>query len=206
MDVENPFIQARTTVVELSDGTPVRVRPIVAADKPRIAEGLANLSTESRYLRFLRPVNHLSTEELTYLTEIDYQTHFAWGAELVRGRHHRGVGLARYVCRPDDPTTAEAAVAVLDEYQGKGLGAILLALLAESAQENGVQRFRSYVLAANRKVLAALERPGIDWREEGEMVRFDIPLPLPVDALRDSALYETLRATARGEIDVRPVR
>lgn len=206
MDVDDPFIQARTTVVELSDGTPVRVRPIVPSDKPRIAEGLANLSTESQYLRFLRPVDHLSADELTHLTEINYRTHFAWGAELVRGRKHQGIGLARYVCQTEDPTTAEAAVAVIDDQQGKGLGSILLALLAESALKNGVERFRSYVLSANRKVLAALDRPGIEWQEEEGMFRFDIPLPLPEGALRDSALYAALRAAARGEIEVRPVR
>ena len=206
MDIDDEFIRTRTSIVDLSDGTPVRVRPIVPSDKPRIAEGLAQLSAESQYLRFLRPVDHLSSDELTYLTEIDYQTHFAWGAELAGGRQRRGVGLARYVRQSEDPTTAEAAVAVLDEYQGKGLGTILLALLAESAQENGVQRFRSYVLSANQKVLAALDRPGIELHEEDGMVRFDIPLPLPVHALRDSALYETLRAVARGDIEVRPVR
>ena len=135
-------------------------------------------SAESRYLRFLRPVDHLSNEELTYLTEIDYRTHFAWGAELARGREQPGIGLARYVCPPDDPTIAEAAVAVLDEYQGRGLGGILLSLLAESALENGVERFRSYVLSDNRKVLAALAEPGIERRDEENMIRFDIPLPL----------------------------
>ena len=206
MDVDDEFIRLRTTIVDLSDGTPVRVRPIVPADKPRIAEGLAELSAESRYLRFLRPVDHFSSEELAYLTQIDYRTHFAWGAELARGREHRGIGLARYVCQTDDPATAEAAVAVLDAYQGRGLGGILLSLLAESALQNGVQRFRSYVLSANRKVLEALERPGIERQDEGGMVRFDVPLPLPVDAIRDSGLYETLRAVARGEAEVRPFR
>ena len=148
MDITDEFILARTTIVDLADGTPVRVRPIVPADKPRIVEGLARLSVESRYLRFLRPIDHLSKEQLSYLTEIDYQAHFAWGAELAGGSPHRGIGLARYVCQTDDPATAEAAVAVLDEYQGRGLGGILLALLAESALENGVERFRSYVAFA----------------------------------------------------------
>jgi acetyltransferase len=206
MDESDPFIRTRSTVVKLSDGTPVRIRPIVAADKERIARGLTELSTASRYLRFLQPVDHLSAEELTYLTEIDYRTHFAWGAELIREPGHRGIGLARYVCESDDPTTAEAAVAVLDEYQGKGLGGILLTLLAESAHENGVKRFRSYVLSANRKVLQALDRPGIEHHVEDDMVRFDIPIPLPESAVRDSALYETLRNAAQGEIEVRPVR
>jgi GNAT superfamily N-acetyltransferase len=206
MDEHDTFIRARTTVVELADGTSVRIRPIVAADKERIAQGLADLSPESRYLRFLQSVDHLSAEELAYLTEIDYRTHFAWGAELAREAGHRGIGLARYVCQSDDPTTAEAAVAVLDEYQGKGLGGILLTLLAESAHENGVERFRSYVLSGNRKVLGALDRPGIERHDEDDMVRFDIPLPLPADAVRDSVLYEALRTAARGEIEVRPVR
>jgi GNAT superfamily N-acetyltransferase len=205
MDVDDEFIRRRTSIVDLSDGTPVRIRPIVPADKQRIAEGLADLSDESRYLRFLRPVDHLSAEELAYLTEIDYRTHFAWGAELARSRSRRGIGLGRYVCLKDDPATAEAAVAVLDAYQGRGLGGILLSLLAESALANGVHRFRSYVLSANRKALEALDRPGIDQRQEDDMVRVDIPLPLPVHAIRDSALYETLRAVARGEIEVRPV-
>ena len=205
MEESDAFIRSRTTVVDLSDGTSVRIRPIVAADKKRIAQGLADLSPESRYLRFLQSVDHLSREELAYLTEIDYRTHFAWGAELAEEKGHRGVGLARYVCQKDDPTTAEAAVAVLDEYQGKGLGGILLTLLAESAHENGVKRFRSYVLSANRKVLQALDRPGIKHHVEDDMVRFDIPIPLPESAVRDSALYETLRNAARGEIEVRPV-
>lgn len=203
MDATDEFILARTTVVELSDGTPVRVRPIIPSDKARIAAGLAALSAESRYLRFLRPVDHFSPEELTYLTEIDYRTHFAWGAELVRGREHPGIGLARYVCLPEDQTTAEAAIAVVDEYQGRGLGGILLSLLAESALDNGVERFRSYVLSDNRKVLAALAEPGIERLEEDGMVRFDIPLPLPAHAVRDSALYEALRAVARGEVEIR---
>lgn len=206
MDVDDEFIRQRTTVVALSDGTRVRIRPIIPADKARIAAGLAELSAESRYLRFLRPVDHLSARELAYLTEIDYRTHFAWGAELAESREHRGVGLARYVCQEDDPATAEAAVAVLDGYQGKGLGGILLRLLAESGIDNGVKRFRSYALSANRKVLAALDRPGINRQNENDMVRFDIPLPLPADPLQDSALYETLRAVARAEIEVRPVR
>lgn len=206
MDESDEFIQSRSTVVELSDGTVVRIRPIVAGDKARIAQGLAELSPESRYLRFLQPVDRLSAEELAYLTELDYRTHFAWGAELAKDHGHRGIGLARYVCENDDPTTAEAAVAVLDEYQGKGLGGILLTVLAESAHENGVKRFRSYVLSANRKVLQALDRPGIEHQVEDDMVRFDIPLPLPAGAVRDSALYETLRSVARGEIEVRPVR
>lgn len=204
MEVTDVFIAARTTVVSLADGTRVRIRPVVAADKPRLAEGLARLSPESRFLRFLRPVERLSKEELAYLTEVDYRDHFAWGAELATDR--LGIGLARYVRLEEEPETAEAAVAVLDDYQGRGLGSILLDVLAESALENGITRFRSYVLGANEKVLSALRRPEVRMHDEQDAtVCVEIPLPLPPNAVRDSALYATLRAAARGEMRVRPV-
>lgn len=205
MDIDDEFIRKRTTEVDLADGTRVRIRPIVPADKARLADGLRRLSPESRYLRFLRPVDRLSDEQLTYLTEIDYVNHFAWGAELVHEPGHPGIGLARYVRLADEPEVAEAAVAVLDDYQGRGLGAILLDLLAESATANDIRYFRSFVLQANEKVLRALDRPGVERTDEEGTTRIQIPLPLPPDAVRDSALYETLRAVARGGVEMRPV-
>ncbi len=203
MDVDDPFIRSRTVTVELADGTPVRVRPIVPADKERLVAGLRRLSPQSRYLRFLRPVDHLSREELAYLTEIDYENHFAWGAELAGV----GIGLARYVRLADQPEVAEAAVAVLDDYQGRGLGTILLDLLAESAVQHGIKRFRSYVLKANQRVLEALDRPEVEViDDEDGILAVEMPLPLRASALRDSALYATLRAAAQGQMLVRPVR
>ena len=205
MDVDHPFVQDRTTVVRLSDGTRVLIRPVVPADKQHLAEGLARLSPRSRYLRFLRQVDRLTDRQLAYLTEIDYDTHFAWGAVLAEGDQRLGLGLARYVRLEDEPEVAEAAVAVLDDYQGKGLGGMLLGLLAETALERGIKRFRSFVLPANERVLAALDRRGAErWDEDG-VVRIEVPLPLPPEAVRDSALYAALRDVARGEIRVRPV-
>ena len=66
----------------LNDGTRVLFRPIRPNDKDVLRRGLENMSPESRYRRFFAPIDHFSDEQLAYLTEIDYQDHFAWLAFL----------------------------------------------------------------------------------------------------------------------------
>src|SRR5205823_13782237 len=119
-------------------------------------EGLSRLSEESRYRRFLAPVAALSDDQLRHLTEIDAWDHFAWVA-LLRDAPDRGIGVGRYVRLHDEPTVAEAALTVVDEYQGRGLGTLLLGLLAVAARAAGVERFRAYVLEGNEPVRDRLD-------------------------------------------------
>ncbi len=63
------------------------------------------------------------------------------------------LGVARYIRLENDPTVAEVAVTVLDSHQGRGLGTLLLALLARSAREHGIETFRAYVLEDNTAMI-----------------------------------------------------
>jgi len=121
-------VPARLTLL---DGSTVRVRPIRPGDKQRLLEGFERLSPESRYRRFLSPVPRLSDRALRYLTEVDHHDH-----EALIGIAHdcSGVGVARFVRSEEDPELAEAAVTVVDDWQGRGLGTALLVLLAERAR------------------------------------------------------------------------
>jgi GNAT superfamily N-acetyltransferase len=179
----------------LSDGTPVRLRPIAPKDRERLIEGWKNLSKQSRYLRFMRSKTTLSDRDLNYLTVIDYSNHFAWAAEALNSAHTPGVGIARYIRVADEPRVAEAAVAVVDELQGLGLGRLLLESLAGSARENGIDRFRAYVSTANRTVLDALSSIGAN-RVGVEDGMFILELPLPEAEFNLSPLYAALRTAA----------
>jgi GNAT superfamily N-acetyltransferase len=190
----DPFVVSRTIDVHLQDGTLVRVRPIVSEDRSKLEEGFKDLSPRSRFLRFLRSIDHLTSDELTYLTDVDYENHFAWVA-LDQGL---GIGVARYARLDHD--LAEAAVVVLDRYQRKGLGRILLRLVAETAQEHGIRRFRAWVAPGNAVVMRLVEEWQLERHLEDGAVVIDIPLPLPV-SLADSSLYETLREAAAGRIE-----
>jgi RimJ/RimL family protein N-acetyltransferase len=189
------FVDRSAFLAELRDGTTVRIRPIAPKDRDRVAEGWKNLSSETRYLRFLHPKARLSEWELTYLTEIDYVDHFAWAAEAPGEPDSPGIGIARYIRDKDDPTVAEAAITVVDEYQQLGLGRILLQALTEAAQQNGIERFRAEVSAENQQVIQSLIRVGA---KPGtiEHAAISLELHLPIKAFGSSAMYEALRTVA----------
>jgi len=139
------WFDERSSVVVLDDGTRVLIRPIRPEDKELLQEGIRRLSPQSRYLRFLHYLERLTAAELRYLTEIDYRDHFAWVAISLDQPGHVGLGVARYIRDKAHPDQAEAAVAVIDEYQGRGLGRLLLYWLAASARENGIDAFVAYL-------------------------------------------------------------
>src|SRR5207247_221841 len=127
------------------DGSYVRVRPIRPEDRERLRVGLHQLSAASRYHRFLAALSELSAEQLRYLTEVDQVNHLAWIALDPALAGEPAVGVARCIRVPEDPAMAEVAVTVLDAYQGRGLGTLLLGLLSRSAAAQGIRTFRAYV-------------------------------------------------------------
>jgi GNAT superfamily N-acetyltransferase len=144
----------------LRDGKRVRVRPIAPEDKERLLAGVARLSMRSRYLRFLAPVPTLSEAMLRHLTEIDHVNHIAWLATDPDAPGEPALGVARCLRSAEDPTVAEVAVAVADDFQSRGLGALLLETLARSAAEQGIATFRANVLRENDRVVHALAELG----------------------------------------------
>lgn len=184
----------------LRDGTPVLLRPIRADDKWRLKEGLQQLSPHSRYLRFHAPVEHLTTEQLRYLTEVDYRRHMALVALNPDRPDEPGMGVARYVCLADDPTTAEAAVTVADRYQGRGLGSLLVQELTRYATTHGVTTFRNYVLSENAAMLDILQEAG-GRREDlgGGVVQVDVPLAPDTAVDDDTGPLRVLRGIAGGD-------
>ena len=121
----------------LRDGSRVEVRPVRRSDAELLLRGFERLSDESRYRRFLCSMPELSEEMVRYLTDVDHHDHEAVVAlDAATGE---GVGVARYVRDLDRPERAEAAVTVIDDWQGRGLGTLLLELLAVRAREEGVE-------------------------------------------------------------------
>jgi len=182
---------------QLADGSHVLVRPLVPSDRDRLAEGFELLSAESRRLRFFNPPEHLSPRLLDYLTELDYDRHFALAAIAVDEPGEPGVGVARWIRPAGDPTKAEAAVTVLDRYQGRGIGTLLLMELAGRAVELGVRTFVGRVLWENEALLDGLRAFGarIEADEPG-VARVEVDLA-PQAEQRESVLARVIRAARR---------
>jgi len=142
----------------IADGTPIHIRAIRPSDKANLSAGLSALSEVSRQRRFLSPKPRFTSAELRYLTEVDGLDHVALVAMTAA---RRGVGVARYVRLAEDPSTAEVAIAVADELQGRGLGSLLADELVHIASANGIQRFSADMLSDNipaQRLMAHLTR------------------------------------------------
>jgi ribosomal protein S18 acetylase RimI-like enzyme len=95
---------------------------------------------------------------LAYFTEVDHKHREAIIA--LEPGSGQALGIARYVRLTDEPEAAEIAVAVIDDWQRRGLAPALLTELTRSAQHADVRRFVALVRADNRDALALFRRVG----------------------------------------------
>lgn len=176
------------------DGMTVRIRPISPDDRERILNGLKEISAETSYHRFFTPFFYPNEEQLRYLTEVDGEHHVALGAVDAATEGEPGLGAARYVRLADEPEVAEAAVIVVDRYQKRGIGTLLLAALSRYAHGKGVRVFRAYVMQDNRRFLEYLRGLG-PLREEARdgVVEVDLPVYGHPDQLPDDPRIDRAR-------------
>ncbi|HEY4398197.1 MAG TPA: GNAT family N-acetyltransferase [Acidimicrobiia bacterium] len=187
----------RPVDVTLRDGTRIRIRPILPSDRGKLADAQPGFSRESHYRRFFS-APPLSDKVVQYLVDVDYGDHFAWLALAADDPDGPGVASARYIREHAAPDTAEVAFSVIDDYQGRGLGTVLLGALGVAAGENGVRRFRARVLAENEPMRAILRGAGahLDFAEPG-VLETVVDVPAFGDGLPDLATAEALQTTTR---------
>ena len=124
---------------------------------------------------------------LTFLTSVDGTDHRAWGAMIDEPAGEVGAGVVRWVRTQGDPAVADLAVTVIDDYQGRGLGGLLLDVAVLDAFACGVERFEGVVLGENVSSRRMLARGGALLRPDGGgVLAFTLALRPRVDALRRS--------------------
>jgi GNAT superfamily N-acetyltransferase len=198
-------------VATLRDGTAVELRLVRPEDKALMRRGFERMSPHSRYLRFFTPKPALTDDELRYLTEIDQVRHVAIGAATLDGQD--GLGVARLVQLDGEPGASEAAIAVVDDMHGKGLGSLLFMRLVAAARERGVERVRCEVLGSNSSMQQFLQDalPERTIKVDSGVVTVDMTLPgigpaqPAAEPPRESGMYELLRMAARGVVKTRAV-
>ena len=146
--------EARTEVLTVDPFTPAaHARPLgliavrsVRSDDVEPVRGLfERLSPESRYRRFFSPMPVVDDRLLRWIVEVDHHDREAVVA-LVGGEV---VGLASYDRSHDDPTVAEVAIMVEDDWQRAGIGRLLTRELGVLADRRGITRFTADVLNGN---------------------------------------------------------
>src|SRR5262245_43642004 len=120
----------------------------------RVAVGRS--SPQSIYRRFMGAKRGFSDKERAFFLHVDFTHHVALVAE-VKDRTSIVAG-GRYVA--DQPGAAEIAFAVIDDYQGQGIGAALLRHLAILARSAGLKEFTAEVLADSTPMLKVFKKSG----------------------------------------------
>jgi len=145
----------READVALRDGSTVHVRPIREVDRKALLAFLEDLSPESRTLRFFSVASNLEWVA-DRLTAVDYADRSGLLASV--GSGGRIVGHGVYL--RTGPDRAEVALAIADDFQGRGLGTLLLGQLAEMAHAAGIATFEAEVLSENRRMIEVFRESG----------------------------------------------
>ena len=151
----------------LRDGSSMRIRAVRPDDKQRLMRHFESLSQRSIYQRFFGFKRMLTEADLVRFTEVDFVQHVALVAALGEGEDERFIGVGRYVQIPGR-AEAEVAFAVLDEYQGRGIGTLLLEHLGRVARAGGVVEFSAEVMGDNQQMLEMFARSGFQMKRSGE--------------------------------------
>jgi GNAT superfamily N-acetyltransferase len=147
----------------LPNGTPIRIRAVRPADKPRFQAAFANLERNSVYRRFLSYKRELTDADLEHATEVDFDRVVALVATVGSAEAETIIAGGRYASDPDPAPHCKAEIAFLveEDYQGQGIAGCLLDHLVRIARARGVSQLYAHVLANNRPMLTVFERSGL---------------------------------------------
>jgi RimJ/RimL family protein N-acetyltransferase len=158
------FPEARSL---LRDGRTATARPIRPWEAHLVDEVFARMSPQSRHTRFLAPVPSLTPSLRRALADVDHVRHSAYVAEV----DGTVAGTGRYVRFADESGRADLALEIPDDFQGLGVGTLLLRVLLDSARRADVARLECTMAPGNRRARALAKNiPNASWRWEDGLI------------------------------------
>jgi GNAT superfamily N-acetyltransferase len=151
---------AYTAKERLRDGRAFEIRALKPSDEADMLAAVDRIGTQSLYRRFMGAKRGFSDKERAFFLNVDFVNHVALVAVIKESDSVSIVAGGRYIV--EKPGTAEVAFAVVDDYQGHGIGAALLRHLAVLARQAGLKEFTAEVLSDNAPMLKVFERSGLN--------------------------------------------
>jgi acetate---CoA ligase (ADP-forming) len=173
----------------------VHVRPIRESDWDAMLAFFKNLTPESQYFRFFSGSQNFKPAS-DWAAKVDYANRF--GLVATTGPDERIVAHAALQRNEVDQTRAEIAFVNADDFQGRGLGTILLAHLAQVAEDLGISVFEAEVLPQNHKMIEVFRQSGFQVNMELEpgVIKVEFPTSFSPAAIERFERREQSAATA----------
>jgi ribosomal protein S18 acetylase RimI-like enzyme len=155
-----------SAIEALRDGRRVEIRALRPDDQAGLLAAVSRTSEHSLYRRFFAVRRAFAEPEIAFFMNVDFVNHVALVAVVDESDWPVIVGGGRYVAV--EPGKAEMAFAVVDEYQGQGIGSALMRHLAEIARAAGLKELIAEVLPDNISMLKVFEKSGFRVRTKRE--------------------------------------
>ena len=144
----------------LRDGRRVEIRALKPDDKADMLDAVSHIGAQSMRRRFFGAKRSFSEAEQAFYLNVDFVNHVALIAVADEGGRSTIVGGGRYVVV--QPGSAEVAFAVVDAFQGQGIGSTLLRHLIVIARDAGLKELIAEVLPENAAMLKVFEKSGLN--------------------------------------------
>jgi acetate---CoA ligase (ADP-forming) len=191
----------READVVLRDGSTAHVRPVRASDREALHDFYDGLSPDSRAFRFFTGAVDLD-QIADRAVDVDYADRY--GLVATSGGQDGFVAHALYARM--DADRAEVAFAIADRLQGRGLGTILLAHLAEVAEDHGVRSFEASVLPQNHRMIEVFRESGfpVEVRAGPGELAVELPTSFSAEAIRSFEQRDRIAAVAAVSAFLKP--
>ncbi|WP_307720381.1 MULTISPECIES: GNAT family N-acetyltransferase [Bradyrhizobium] len=133
-------------------------------------------SSQSLQRRFFGPKRSFSKKEVDFFMNIDFANHVALIALADEDEHEVIIGGGRYVVM--DPGMAEIAFVTIDDYQGQGVGTLLMHHLLILARTAGLEQLVAEVLPENTAMRRVFAKFGFQVRRGRDPQVICLALPL----------------------------
>ncbi|HYU23984.1 MAG TPA: GNAT family N-acetyltransferase [Thermoanaerobaculia bacterium] len=180
----------------LRDGSTALIRPSEPPDRDALRGFFGQLSSQSKRHRFFSSADPPMAVVDQQCDSSDPHKQFTLIVSRVIDGEPRIIACGSYVAR--DESSAEVAFTVDDEFQGKGLGGLLLERLALIGARHGFVRFWAVTQIDNRLMLDTFRRSGFPLRSkvEDDYVEIDLSVAPSADSANRSEVRDRVFTTA----------
>ncbi len=179
---------AESGTLILRDGTTAAIRLTNSGDRERLRMFVDHLSAESKRHRFFAEGTPPAELIDQWCTSSAPRSQLTLIVTRLRAGQERVIAAGSYFAR--DETTAEVAMAVDDEFHGKGLGTLLLERLALLAIQQGFSQLCAVTHVENLPMREVFRESGFEWAETVEGGNLEVEM----------SILPTERSVTRAEV------
>jgi RimJ/RimL family protein N-acetyltransferase len=160
----------------MRDGREIEIRALRPDDRNDMLAAVGRTGTQSLQRRFFVVKRGFSEKEIAFFMNIDFTNHVALAALTEEEGRKVIIGGGRYIVT--EGGTAEIAFVVIDEYQGQGVGSLLMQHLAVIARRAGLKNLIAEVLPENAAMRKVFSKFGFQARRGNDPQVIHLVLPL----------------------------